>query len=61
MYVRSNYDSEVKKELDALEERLEEIPIYVIYLENLMKVNEMIDMVRDSLNDYFCELFNKKY
>lgn len=60
-YIRSGYDSTIKKELEELEKKLNEIPIYTIYLENLSKVNEMIDYVRDSLNDYFYQLFNKKY
>lgn len=59
-YVRSNYDSEVKKELDSINKSLEEIPIYNIYLENLEKVNEKIEYVKDSLNDYFYKLLNEK-
>jgi len=57
-YVQSNYHSEIKEKLDELEKRLSEIPIYVVYLDNLSKVNEMIDYVRDSLNDYFDKLLN---
>lgn len=59
-YVRSNYDNEVKKELDSLNKSLEEIPIYNIYLENLEKANEKIEYVKDSLNDYFYKLLNEK-
>lgn len=58
-YVNSNYDSEIKKELDLTNKKLEEIPIYNIYLSNLSQVNEKIDYVKDSLNDYFYNLFNK--
>jgi len=56
-YVRNHYDSQLKEQLDSLEKRLGEIPIYVVYLENLSKVNEMISYVKDSLNDYFTDLF----
>lgn len=60
-YVKSNYDSFVKKDLDKLNDELLEVPIYRIYLENLSVVNEKIEYVKDSLNDYFYNLFNKKY
>ena len=56
-YVQSNYDSSIKEKLDSLNQQLEEIPIYHSYIEELEKVNEMINYVRDSLNDYFTELF----
>lgn len=57
-YIRNSYDTSIKKELEEVEKELKEIPIYNIYLENLEKVNEMIDYVKDSLNDYFYELLN---
>ena len=57
-YVKSNYDEEVFKELDLLRQKLSEIPIYNIYNNNLTKVNNMINYVKDSLNDYFYNLFN---
>ena len=60
-YIRSNYDSNIKKELDKYESKLKEIPIYNIYLTKLEEVNKMIDYVKDSLNDYFDKLLNKKY
>ena len=60
-YIRSNYDSNIKKELDEYESKLNEIPIYNIYLEKLNQVNYMIDYVKDSLNNYFDQLLNKKY
>ena len=56
-YVKSNYDDSIKKELDKLESRLNSIPIYVEYNNNLEEVNEMIDFVKDELNDYFTDLF----
>ena len=52
-YVKSNYDSSVKKDLDKLNDELLEVPIYRIYLDNLSVVNEKIEYVKDSLNDYF--------
>lgn len=57
-YIRSN-DSNILSELKELEERLNCIPIYHIYTENLEKVNNMINYVRDELNDYFDKLLNK--
>lgn len=60
-YVKSNYDSSIKKDLDKLNDELLEVPIYKIYLDNLSVVNEKIEYVKDSLNDYFYNLFNKKY
>ncbi len=60
-YVKSNYDALVKKDLDKLNDELLEVPIYRIYLDNLSVVNEKIEYVKDSLNDYFYDLFNEKY
>ena len=59
-YIRNN-DSNTLKELKELENRLNEIPIYHVYLENLEVVNNMINYVKDELNDYFYNLLNKKY
>ena len=59
-YVKSNYDDNVKKELDSLESKLNSIPIYVEYNNNLEEVNKMIDLVKDELNDYFTELLTLK-
>lgn len=56
-YVRES-DEEVLAELKLLEERLNEIPIYVIYMQHLEKVNEMINYVKDELNDYFYKVLN---
>lgn len=58
-YIRSN-DCLVKEKLDEVLDRLKEIPIYKIYLNNLEKVNEKIEYVKDSLNDYFYKLLNEK-
>ena len=57
-YIRSEYDSSFKKELDSLEEQLINIPIYHMYQESLERVNQMITLVKDTLNDYFSQLLN---
>ena len=59
-YIKSNYNKEIKKELDEINKRLDDIPIYVIYKQNLEKVNNMINTVKDELNNYFDDLLNKK-
>ena len=58
-YIKSNYDEKWKEELDTLEEKLFSIPIYNEYNHHLEKVNEKINYVRDSLNDYFYKLLNE--
>lgn len=57
-YVKSNYDSKIKEKLDYAEEELYRIPIYVIYNQELNKVNFKINYIKDRLNDYFYNLFN---
>lgn len=57
----NTHDKNIKLELDNLERQLNEIPLYTIYLQNLEIVNEKIDYVKDSLNEYFDQLLNKKY
>ena len=57
-YIKSNYDSLIKKDLDEKNSELFSIPIYVIYNQHLSNVNEMIDYVKNSLNDYFYDLLN---
>ena len=58
-YVRSGYDDAIKKELDSTLEKLENIPIYVIYNQNLEIVNNMISTVNEEINCYFTDKFNK--
>lgn len=60
LYVKKEYDNNIKKELDEVYKKLNEIPIYNIYLNNLEKVNEKIEFVKDNLNDYFYRLLNEK-
>lgn len=57
-YIQSGYDSKYKEELDRLHEQLNEIPIYIIYQNNLNVINQDINYIKDSLNDYFYHLFN---
>lgn len=57
-YVNTN-DQEILAELEKLEEELNNIPIYVIYMQYLEKVNEKIEFVKDELNNYFYEVLNK--
>lgn len=58
-YVKSNFDESIKVELELLENKLNEVPIYVIYMQNLEMVNEKINVVKDELNQYFFEILNE--
>ncbi len=58
-YVKSNYDENIGTQLKELESKLSDIPIYVIYNQYLEKVNNMINLVNDELNDYFYKLLNE--
>lgn len=57
-YIKSNYDSDIKLELDKLNDELNNIPLYITYSENLEKVNQMISYVNDELTDYFYNILN---
>lgn len=57
-YVNTN-DLKLLQELEKLENRLNDIPIYVVYMQHLEKVNQMINFVKDELNNYFYEVLNK--
>lgn len=57
-YVNTNFSSSIKKELDELEKKVNSIPIYVVYLQKLEMVNEKIEYIKESLNDYFNCLMN---
>lgn len=56
-YIRTEKEG-IKEELNALQRELDEIPIYHLYNESLMRVNQMIDMVKEELNDYFEHVLN---
>ena len=58
-YVRSLEDENIKKELDEVLDKLNNIPIYCDYLKYLDKVNHMINYVNDEMNDYFYKLLNE--
>lgn len=58
-FIKTN-DLSIKEELDKTTKRLNEIPIYYTYNENLKLVNDKIEYVKDSLNDYFYKLFNEE-
>lgn len=47
-----------KAVLEQLESQLYEIPIYVVYMDHLNRVNQMITYVEEDLNQYFYEMFN---
>lgn len=57
-YIKSN-DETIKLKLEALEKELMEIPLYAVYMQHLYKVNDMINLVKDELNDYFYKLLNE--
>ena len=58
-YVRSE-DLSVKEELDDLQDKLESIPIYISYQQNLAEVNKRIELIKDELNEYFYKTLNDK-
>ena len=45
-------------DLEYAEEKLNSIPIYNEYINNLKEVNEMIALINDELNDYFSKKIN---
>lgn len=57
-FIKSN-DIKIKEQLDNKINYLNTIPIYVEYNNNLEKVNDMIDLVKEKLNDYFYDKLNK--
>lgn len=59
-YIKSNYNDEVKQELIDKEDKLNQIPIYNIYNENLQIVNNLINIINDELNSYFYNKLNKE-
>lgn len=57
-YIKSSYDDNVKEELNKKNQELFNIPLYVVYNQYLSNVNEMIEYVKNSLNNYFYDLLN---
>lgn len=56
-YVRTD-DFEVKEELDKVQNKLDNIPLYVSYQKRLMEVNRKLDLIKDELNEYFYNVVN---
>ena len=56
-YVNTHDDYKLL-EVKKLEKELNEIPLYVSYMEHLERVNQMINYVKDELNDYFYHVLN---
>ncbi len=56
-YVRTN-DENILKMLNVKKRKLNEIPIYNSYIYYLEKVNDMIEIVKEELNNYFNNLVN---
>ena len=57
LFVRENSEN-IKMDLEDAEEKLNSIPIYNEYINNLKEVNEMIAFINDELNDYFSKKIN---
>ena len=57
-YVKSGYDENLGKQLKNLEKKLKEFPIYLEYIKNLEKINDMIFTIKEELNDYFYKKIN---
>ena len=57
-YVRSNYSIDKKKELDDGMDLLNNNSLFVTYSFYLDKVNDMIKIIKDDLNNYFYEITN---
>lgn len=54
----NTHDEDKLLEVKKLEKELNVIPLYVSYMEHLERVNQMINYVKDELNDYFYHLLN---
>lgn len=57
-YVKSNYSDNLKYKLDYKLEKLNSDSIYQTYSYYLEKVNGMISLVKNELNDYFENIVN---
>lgn len=56
-YVRT-MDDEIKGQLAVLEDKLNNIPLYVEFEQAVAEVNKKIDFVKDELNNYFYTVVN---
>lgn len=57
-YIRTN-ENLIKQELDNKQKRLEQIPIYCEYNGYLNRVNEKLELIRETFNDYFDQKLNQ--
>ncbi len=57
-YIKSNKDEKVEAKLKEINQKLKEIPIYHEYIKELDKVNDMIYVVKEELNEYFVKKMN---
>lgn len=57
-YVRSSFNEDIKKELDSKLEELNANHLFVTYSYHLDKVNDMIKLVKNELNEYFYQITN---
>ena len=60
-YIRSNYDSKIKDELERLENELNNNKLFIEYNYYLDIVNKKIDIVKDELNNYFSDIVNYSF
>lgn len=58
-YIKEKEDK-IKETLDQKIRELQQIPIYQEYQNNLEVINEIINYVKDDLNDYFYQVLNNK-
>lgn len=57
-YIKTNKSS-IKQEMNNKQKRLEQVPIYCEYNRYLQKINEKLDFIKESFNDYFDQKLNK--
>ncbi len=57
-YVKSSFDKKLKEELDNKLELLKGNKLFITYSYHLTKINDMIKLVKDELNDYFYQITN---
>jgi len=57
-HVKNNFSKETEKIVNAKMDLLNNNKTYTLYLYYLSEVNDMIDIIKKELNDYFCEITN---
>lgn len=53
-------DDNILDEIKVIDAKLNSIPIYVIYMQYLEKINDKIGYVNDEINDYFSKIINNQ-